>query len=184
MASEELEVLKIVIDRLTQANIRYLLSGSLAGNFYSQPRMTRDIDIVIQISNSNVDKVYDLFKEDFYIDKSSIISAIKDKGMFNIIHNQKIVKIDFIVFQDTDYENTKFERKLTKNIEGISISIISPEDLILSKLLWAHNSRSEMQLRDVKNIILFNKGELDWDYLRNWSIKLSIKNLLDECLNG
>ena len=43
--SEELEVLKTVTSRLEGAGISYMLTGSMAANFYTVPRLTRDIDM-------------------------------------------------------------------------------------------------------------------------------------------
>ena len=45
--SEELEVLRIVAERLGQAGIAYMVTGSVAMNHYAVPRMTRDIDLVV-----------------------------------------------------------------------------------------------------------------------------------------
>lgn len=181
MIFEELEVLKTVVQRLNDASIQYIVSGSIAGNFYAQPRMTRDVDIVIQLAHSDIDKIYNLFKDDFYIDKISVAEALKGRGMFNIIHNEKVVKIDFIIAQDTDYERMKFQRKVIKKIDGINLDLISPEDLILSKLLWAKDSHSELQLKDVKNMISFNRNSLDLNYLKSWADRLSLNSLLNEC---
>jgi hypothetical protein len=47
--TNELDILKQVCQGLEQANIPYMLTGSLAANFYTVPRMTRDIDIIIEI---------------------------------------------------------------------------------------------------------------------------------------
>ena len=47
--SEELAVLKEVTRRLDCAKIAYMVTGSIATNFYTVPRMTRDIDIVIEL---------------------------------------------------------------------------------------------------------------------------------------
>lgn len=183
MISEELEVLKIVVEKLQSLKIKYIISGSIAANFYSRPRMTRDIDIVIELSQLIVKKIYNLFKDDFYIDEGSVEEAVKNRSMFNIIHNEKVIKIDFIIAQDTDFEKVKFQRAPTKSIGGINLSIISPEDLILSKLLWAKDSHSEIQLNDVKNILYFMKDELDYHYLEKWADKLAIKNLFKDCQN-
>ena len=46
---EETEVLKLVCKTLDESNIPYMLTGSFAANFYATPRMTRDIDLVIEI---------------------------------------------------------------------------------------------------------------------------------------
>jgi len=58
--------------------------------------------------------------------------------------------------------------------------IVSKEDLILSKLSWARDSQSEMQLNDVKNLLATGP---DLDYLSKWSSALDLDQLLQECLN-
>ena len=64
--TNELEVLKIVIERLESANIRDMVSGSIAANFYTTPRMTRDIDIIMDAVGNDAEKLYSLFSNDFY----------------------------------------------------------------------------------------------------------------------
>ena len=46
--SDELDVLKSVAARLGEAGIPYMVTGSMAANFYAVPRMTRDIDLVVE----------------------------------------------------------------------------------------------------------------------------------------
>ena len=68
--NEEIEVLKIVTQRLEKINIAYMISGSIAANYYTMPRMTRDIDIVIELDSNNIDRFIGLFQNDFYVDKN------------------------------------------------------------------------------------------------------------------
>jgi hypothetical protein len=84
--SEELEVLLLVAQRLTAANIPYMVTGSMAANYYTVSRMTRDIDLVAELSESDVDRIVELFDADFYIDREAAQQAVRDKGIFNIIH--------------------------------------------------------------------------------------------------
>ena len=67
--NEHLNILKLVVERLEQANIAYMISGSIAMNYYAQPRMTRDIDIVVELILDDVERVTALFMQDFYIDE-------------------------------------------------------------------------------------------------------------------
>jgi hypothetical protein len=60
---------------------------------------------------------------------------------------------------------------------GISTWITSREDLILSKLVWARDTGSEMQLRDVRTLI---DESVDWLYLKDWAVKLGIAATLEE----
>ena len=57
----ELDVLKSITKTLESAGIPYMVSGSTAANFYTTPRMTRDIDIVIEISENEVEVFFSLF---------------------------------------------------------------------------------------------------------------------------
>lgn len=62
--TNELKVLKIVVTKLAKINIPYMVTGSIAANFYTIPRMTRDIDIVIDIMENDINKFIDLFSDE------------------------------------------------------------------------------------------------------------------------
>jgi len=87
--NEHLNVLELVAERLEQSNIQYMISGSIAMNYYAQPRMTRDIDIVVELVLDDVKGLTALFMPDFYIDEEMVLNAIQNQGFFNIIHNGK-----------------------------------------------------------------------------------------------
>jgi hypothetical protein len=65
--SEELEVLKEVARRLENAAIPYMITGSIAANFYTVPRMTRDIDIVVELVEPDTGRFIPLFQNDYYL---------------------------------------------------------------------------------------------------------------------
>jgi len=174
--TNELEVLKVVIERLESAGIRYMVSGSVAANFYTTPRMTRDIDIVIHVREADTERIYSLFSDEFYADKDMIRDAIREKSMFNIIHNEGIIKVDFIVRKDTEYRKIEFERRRVIIFEGIDINIVSAEDLIISKLYWAKDSLSDFQIRDVRNLLKTVSG-LDILYLQKWVKYLGLEEV-------
>ncbi len=98
--------------------------------------------------------------------------------MFNIIHNDWIVKADFVVRKDEAYRVTEFSRRRTIEIDGLPVVFVAPEDLILSKLWWARESGSELQERDVRDL-LDAVEDLDLDYLRRWAADLNIVDNLE-----
>jgi hypothetical protein len=63
-----LNLLKRVTEALDEANILYMVSGSMALITYTVPRMTRDIDVVIELSAKDVDRFCAIFKTGYYID--------------------------------------------------------------------------------------------------------------------
>jgi hypothetical protein len=176
----EFQTLGDVVERLTSSNISYMLTGSFALNYYAIPRMTRDIDMVVELDRGDVDKIMRLFEHDFYVDRDAVFRAISNRALFNIIHLEHAVKVDLIVKKHTEYEDVKFQRRILATVDDIELWIISKEDLIISKLQWAQASHSEFQLRDVRNLVATG---YDFDYMRQWSEKVGVMDLLSECLN-
>jgi len=177
--SEELEVLKEVARRLDKAGIPYMVTGSIAANFYTVPRMTRDIDIVVELFERDIDRFIPLFENDYYLEPETVREAVKNKGMFNLIHNEYVIKIDFVVRKDTPYRRREFSRRKKVAVDDQDLYLVSPEDLILSKLEWAKESRSEVQLNDVRNLLKNVKG-LNRSYLARWAKALGIESLYRE----
>jgi hypothetical protein len=83
------------------------------------------------------------------------------------------------VRKDTPYRRMEFSRKKTMNVDGRALYVVAPEDLILSKLDWTKESRSEVQLRDVRNLVRSVKG-LDRRYLNRWAKWLGVGSLYRE----
>ena len=168
-----------VISTLNGLSIPYMLTGSLAKTFYATPRMTRDIDIVIELNANDMDRVIGAFEKEFYVDRTLVQQAISEPGMFNIIHNRFHVKVDFIVRKNETFRREEFSRRKAFQLQELSAWVVSPEDLILSKLNWAKDSMSEMQLRDVKDL-LENVKNLDQAYLDKWIDKLGVRHVFDK----
>jgi hypothetical protein len=73
----------------------------------------------------------------------------------------------------------EFSRRKKISIDGQDIYFVAAEDLIISKLIWAKDSRSELQLSDVRNILRSVKG-LNRRYLARWAKELDIESLYRE----
>ncbi|HUT47361.1 MAG TPA: hypothetical protein VMX36_13860 [Sedimentisphaerales bacterium] len=177
--SEELDVLKIVTRRLNEAEIPYMISGSIAANYYTVPRMTRDVDIVIELQQGDVDKFVGLFEKDFYMNRETVTNEVSRQGMFNLIHNRYVIKIDFIIKKSSAYQQAAFSRRKQVLIEQSPMWFVSAEDLIISKLLWAKDSHSEMQLKDVANLI-DTADNLDSKHINNWVRELGLEQIYKE----
>lgn len=55
MIETELDILRDVSQRLESAGIAYMLTGSVAMNYYAQLRMTRDIDLAGRVCATKAD---------------------------------------------------------------------------------------------------------------------------------
>lgn len=179
VVSDELDILKLVVARLEAAGIPYMVTGSMAANFYATPRMTRDIDLVVELREGDVGRVVALFQDEYYIDRDMVEQAVRTQSMFNMIHTALVVKIDCVVRKDSEYRREEFSRRRTVIVDGQPVTIVAPEDLILSKLEWAKESHSQMQLDDVRNL-LRSVQILDRAYLARWAERLGLSALYRE----
>lgn len=173
----ELEVLKIVSERLTAAHIPYMLTGSFAMAYYGQPRMTRDIDLVVSLAVEDVPDIVAALSPDFYIDADDVRSAVQSQRLFNLMHHATGIKVDLIVRKSSEYRQVEFSRRKNIEMNGVETCIVSREDLILSKLVWAKDANSELQRRDVETLL---DESVDRQYLNHWAFRLEISDLLKE----
>ena len=173
----ELDIVRDVSKRLDTANISYMLTGSIAMNYYAEPRMTRDIDLVIALRREDAERIVALFGGDYYVSREAVESSIKQESLFNLIHNESVIKVDCIVRKRTGFRLNEFERRQRIILRDFDTWIVSKEDLILSKLFWARDSHSDFQLRDVRNLVATG---CDRDYIERWTGELGIGNLWKE----
>jgi len=179
---EIVDIALLVSQRLTSAGIPYMISGSVAASFYSISRMTNDVDIVVQLYRKDKQQLLNLFSKDFYISPESIDDAFAGIGMFNIIHNISVSKCDVILLKDNPFSQSAFARSIDIEFEGNSLKVISPEDLIIQKLLWRRDTGSDLQWKDVLEIAKAKKDSLDKEYMLRWGKELGLSDELKALL--
>ncbi|OQX98067.1 MAG: hypothetical protein B6I24_06520 [Bacteroidetes bacterium 4572_128] len=155
-----------------------MVSGSIALNIYTIPRMTRDIDIVLELKENGINEFLTLFP-DSYFNKNTIKDEVRRQGMFNIIDHKTGFKIDFIVRKTTEYFNLAFkQRKRVKEL-NTELWVIALNDLIIAKIIWIQDFKSGKQINDIENLLL--NPEKNINYIKKWCNKLNLQtyNLLD-----
>ena len=174
-----MDFLKILVNYFERYNINYMLSGSVAMSLYTMPRFTRDFDFVVHLQPENVKSLVNHFKEGYYCDEDSIRDAILHKSMFNIIDHKSSYKADFIILKNEPYRIVEFERRRLIDFVDMKIYVVSPEDLLLSKLIWVQESQSSLQFEDIR--LLVKMDNLDNQYIGKWidTLKLNTFNLLN-----
>ncbi len=172
--SAELSVLSIVSERLESAGIEFMLTGSFALTYYATPRMTRDLDFVVACEEQGVERLVSLFSQDFYVDEDAARSAVRLQRLFNLMHLKTSIKVDMIVRKDSEYRITEFKRRQRVQLGSVQTWIASREDLIISKLVWARDSGSELQRRDVRALLT---PTIDTRYIDDWVNRLGISDL-------
>jgi len=171
--------LKDGVERLENAGLNYMLTGSVAMIRFAMMRMTNDIDIVVELAQKDREKIIRAFADNYYVPEEKIAGAIERRSMFNVISQSTFVKIDLVIRKDDPFQIHAFSRREKTKIWDVDLWAIQKDDLILSKLNWAKDSRSELQMRDVSGIMMHG---FDSEYVRGWASKLGVSDLYDECI--
>ncbi|MEL6941381.1 MAG: DUF6036 family nucleotidyltransferase [Bacteroidota bacterium] len=149
----------------------YMIVGGFATSYYNQFRFTADIDAIIQIYPHQIKNIVKHFPNWKPYEQGFIENA--QKGIvFNITDFESGVKFDFMVYKDSDYNWTAFQRRNEVEFYERKIYIASPEDLIISKLQWYNISESGKQMEDIE--FLLTLEDLNMPYLVGWSNRLLI----------
>lgn len=182
---EQADFIRDIIGRLNKLSLTYCITGSIASNFFGLPRLTHDLDIVIFLNMQNVQALIKEFSPDCYIDEESIKEAIRNKGMFNVIHHQTGLKIDFWMLKDDEFNRNLFIRRQQMEIlTGVFAWLATAEDVLLSKLLWYRMTPSDRQLNDAKGILEVQGERLDMNYIKEWTKRLDIDTLLKQVIKS
>lgn len=179
----EIEDLLIKIAKiLDKLEIPYIITGGMAVSVWGRPRFTADIDIVVEISPKNIKllaKELLAVDKDVYVSEEAMQEALERKGEFNFIHPQSQLKVDFWVIKN-EFNKQELQRAVSKDMFGYKINFVSPEDLILSKLLWSKDLESFKQLEDIKSVLKISK--VDLDYVKKWAEKYGTIGVLNQLI--
>jgi hypothetical protein len=136
---------------------------------YGVPRATNDIDIVVSLSLRQLLSLIQLFQRvGFAIESSIAVAAFHNKTMFNVVDFGRGLKVDFIVRKERDFSVAEFDRRETHEVEGMRLTIATPEDVLLAKLEWAKIGESELQIKDAAGILQVQSDSLDKAYIEKW----------------
>jgi hypothetical protein len=157
----ERELLIDCLRKLNTVQIRYMLTGSMASNFWGVPRSTHDLDFVLQIRSSEVDRFARAFERDYFLSRTSIEAAFRPPYQFNVIDTQSGLKIDFWLLRDDPFERSMFNRRVRLMLFGEQAWIATAEDVILHKLYWHSLNPSDRQLSDAAAVLAVQSDQLD-----------------------
>jgi hypothetical protein len=167
-----------IVDVLNETGIPYMLSGSVAMGIHIVPRATRDFDFIIYMQQNQVANFVAHFENGYYCNEDAVKDAIEHNSMFNIIDFESHFKADFILMKEDDYGIDAFNRRNEMEYYGKHFFLITPENLLISKIIWIQNVQSAVQMEDIKNLCQLDT--IDWAYTNKWLKKLDLEtfNLL------
>jgi hypothetical protein len=178
MTSED--ALKLLLSKLDECEIPYMITGSFASNIHGLPRATQDADVVIEVEQKALERFLDLLNPDFYRSSEAAMDALGSEQMFNVVHFETGFKVDLIIRKSRPFSKMEFSRRQPVFYLGANRWFATAEDIILAKLEWSKMSGSERQFNDALNVAKLQRDNLDRLYLERWAKELDILDLLEK----
>jgi len=162
-------------------SIRYHLTGGITAIAYGEPRMTQDIDIVIDngaIAERLEQFLQSLSQSDFMFDEGSIRTAVSKGQMFQLLDMRESLKLD--VYPRELIPGEIGRSVMIEVFEGMRLPVASRIDAAASKLVWiskgSHKSR-----RDLRQIVR-TSSQVERQAVFDLSVELGLSELLQEVL--
>ena len=177
---EQPELLAFSLELLEKLNINYMVVGSIASSAYGDPRLTQDIDIVVDFAPGQVSSLCEAYPTgEFYVSVEAADKAARQPGaQFNVLHPSSGNKIDFMIARRDAWGIGQLSRRqrmqLLPGREGYAAR---PEDIIIAKMLYYQEGGSEKHLRDIAGILKVSGDIVDREYVGSWVERLVLADI-------
>lgn len=153
-------------DACEAAGIPYAVGGALALGVWGFPRATNDVDLDIFVPPERLEPVLgELARAGFDVDRDAAIASARSRGDFKLWCGG--MRVDVFVSSIPFYDSV--ERRVRRApLEGRDASFLSPEDLVIFKLLFFRRK----DLLDVERLVAFVGPAFERDYVRRWLVDL------------
>ena len=180
----ERDLFLVFLEPLNRVGIPYMVTGSVAGIVYGEPRLTHDVDLVVELEASRIDEFVALFPmEDFYHPPEVVIRTEIDRearGHFNLIHHATGFKADIYPIGRDALHRWAMEKRRTVAMGSHHISLAPPEYVIIRKLQYYREGGSEKHLRDIRGILATSGPSIDTAELDARVVRLGLSEIWKE----
>ncbi|HNB50736.1 MAG TPA: hypothetical protein PK530_02275 [Anaerolineales bacterium] len=187
------DFLRLVLDALNASDVDYMIVGAVSVWAWGEPRTTRDFDLVIHVPLPQMKTLsQELEKRDMLVPLDIILDIYIENRAdtpVNAIHLYTGYKAELFLLRPEmgdEYAMTAFSRRLKIDLGPPlgEVFVISPEDLIMSKLRFFKISHQPKHPRDIASIVLEQANELDRTYIETWATRLDVLDVWQEILRA
>ena len=174
------EIVRRVFEACDAVGIPYVLVGSFASNVYGVPRSTKDADFVVQTGPGQFSQLMTALGSSFRRDPQVQFETVTGTKKILVEEVESGFEIEFFELSDDPHDQERFARRRRLSVLGRDAWILSPEDVLVTKLNWLHRAARKKDLPDVENVISVQGDALDWPYIESWCDKHGSRPLLEK----
>jgi len=172
-------LIALFVRPLNQLRIPYLVTGGVASVVYGEPRLTRDIDLVIDLRPRDARRFAAAWSaEEFYVPPVEVIeeeSGRPARGHFNVIHHQTAMRADVYLAGSDALNAWSFAHQVVRRIDDDEVFLAPIEAVILYKLRYYQMGKSDRHLRDIHQMLRISGDLVDRPELERWAASLGVE---------
>jgi len=150
---------------LDQLEIPYMATGAVAAIVYGEPRLTLDLDLVLQLSASDAPRFIAAFPvAEFYVPPAETIMAEAARprhGHFNLLHHESGLRADIYLASDDPLDRWGLDHRRRETVGGGPVWIAPAEYVIIRKLEYHRDGGSEKHLTDIQGMLRVRPDLID-----------------------
>ena len=175
------DLISLFIPPLNDLELRYMVTGAVAAVIYGEPRLTRDVDLVIDLRPHDAGRIAAAFPaEVFYVPPGEVIEEEARRpqhGHFNLIHHETALRADCYVAGTDPLHEWAMGRRIRHDVGGIRVFVAPIEYVILRKLEWHREGKASRHLDDIRAMLRVSGAGVDGLALSEWIARLGLQDL-------
>lgn len=172
-------LISLFVRPLNRLRIPYMVTGGVASVVYGEPRLTRDIDVVVALEPADAGRFARAWSQDaFYLPPIEVIAAESARpahGHFNVLHHDTTMRADVYLPGDDALTAWAFARVVRRQVDADEVALAPIEYVILNKLRYFRAGGSDRHLRDIRQMLRVSEDLVDRGALERWARRLDVE---------
>jgi predicted nucleotidyltransferase len=161
-SSDPASVLRDLSTALRNHGCRWYLFGAQAVTIWGRPRLTTDVDVTVRLDSGTIeDLMATLMAAGFRLPAEVTDESVRATRVLPLVHESSGMPLD-IVLAGPGLEEEFLARAIAVEIDGVAVPVISPEDLLITKVLAGRPKDVE----DIRGVLYLRATSLDLGYIR------------------
>jgi hypothetical protein len=162
-----IDTLGQVVDALEEMEVAYAVTGSVASSVHGEPFSSMDADLIVLASTQDAARLSARLTPRFYAPEDMLVDAAAGHTFANVVDNRTGLKIDLSFVGDDPFLREVLRRRVRARIgtHPTEFWFVTPEDVILMKLLWRKDTQSAKQWENALSVVRVKGARMDWKYL-------------------
>lgn len=171
------------VTRLEQLSLAYMITGSTAGIVYGEPRMTHDVDIVLDAREQDAERIEAAFPlTEFYCPPADVLATeLKrmSRGHFNLIQHATGFKADIYIARSA-LHRWAMPKRVRMTLPSCDVWMAPPEYVIVQKLAFYKEGGSQKHLRDIRSMLAVSPDSIHMAEIEALVIQERLQQQWDE----